>query len=270
MSGRRAKKARSAERARPAHLKNAETVRRTAEAVLSVDLSDLRLRNRVPQVVIGLCRAAFAQSAVIATLTANGMSSSASPNRRLFLEAALRLHWLRDLTRDDRRRAVDTMLAKDRKDTNGTLAYLAKVGQEADFDPSEMNEFYLDSSETGAVQEQARKLDAAVKSTEVEPWSIYAMWREETKHAHPSATLAGEYAPTFDDAHLSSGEPDPMDLNLEAHSLVQQLIVMTTGWLLSDEQVPHEIANRITVAYFASSPLQVWPDVTSGEETTSS
>jgi hypothetical protein len=257
MSGRRAKKVRSAERARPTYLKNAETVRRTAEAVLSVDLSSFRLGNRVPQVVVGLCRAAFAQSRTVAVLTANGMSASAAPNRRLFLEAALRLHWLRDLSCDDRRRAVDTMLAKDRKDTNRTLAYLAKVGQQAEFDPTEMNEFILDPAETGAIQEQARKLDAAVKSTDVEAWSIYAMWREETKHAHPSATLAGAYAPTFDDAHLSSGEPDPTDLNLEAHSLVQQLIVTTTESLRDDEQVPHEVAGRITAAYLASSPLQV-------------
>lgn len=253
MSGQRARAKRRAALERPAYLANADAIRRSAEAVLAVDMSDLVLRGRVPQVVVGLCRAAFAQSKVIAALTASGMASSAAPNRRLVLETAIRLHWLSDLSREDRRRAVDAMLAKDRKDTNSTLAYLSKVGHEADFDPTMMNEFDLDAPETGSVQEQARKLDAAVRSTSVEAWSIYAMWREESKYAHASGTLAGKYAPTFDDAHMNSGEPDPMDPGLEAHPLIQELIVMTTGRLLADEGESEEVAGRLAAAFIAAT-----------------
>lgn len=253
MSRSRAKRERQAQRERPAYLVNSDRIYRSAEVVLAVDMSDLVLRNRIPQVVVGLCRAAFAQSKVVATLTAAGLAPSAAPNRRLFLEAALRLHWLADLSPDERKQAVDSMLAKDRRDTNTTLDYLSRHGHEVEFDATEMNALLLHAPDTGSVQEQARKLDAAVKSTDVEAWSIYSMWREETKHAHPSGTLAGHYAPTLDDAHMGIGEPDPMDPNLEAHLLVQCLIVMTAGRLLADEGATEDVAGRIPAAFFAVS-----------------
>lgn len=261
MSGRRAKRKRQAERNRPTHVKNAELVDRAADAVLAVDLSDIVLNDRVPQVVVGICRAAAAQSKVVAMLTAAGNAASAAPNRRLVLEAAIRLLWLAGLSRDERRQAVDIMLEKDRNDTNSTLGYLSSLGQTVDFDPTEMNEFELIAPTKGTLQEQTRKLDAAVRATEVEPWSLYAMWREETKSAHPSGSLAGQYAPTFDDKHLSSGEPSPMDADLEAHQLIQFLIVMTTRDLLIQDGVSRKIADRIPEAFHANSPTQFeWPE----------
>jgi hypothetical protein len=253
MRGSRAKVERRALRGQPAHIVNAQAVIRSAEAVLAVDLSDVVLRDRVPQMIVGLCRAAAAQSKVVATLTAAGMAASAAPNRRLFLEAAIRLNWLSDLSREDRRRAADIMLAKDRSDTNATLDYLQKLGREVDFDPTEMNAFELDAPTKGSLQDQARKLDAAVRASSSEPWSLYAMWREETKYAHPSGALAGQYAPTFDDAHIGFGEPDPMDPNLEAHRLIQHIIVMTTGRLLADEGFFDQVAGRIPTAFLAVS-----------------
>lgn len=261
MSGSGAKKTRRAKRQRSAHLENATIVRRAAEAILAVDLSDVVLRDRVPQVVVGLCRAAAAQSRVIAVLTAADQSSSAAPNRRLFLEVAIRLIWMSGLSRADRRQAADTMLEKDRKDTNATLDYLKNLGYEVDFDPTEMDEFELDAPTKGALQEQVRKLDAAVRGTASEPWSLYAMWREETKFAHPSGAVAGHYAPTIDNVHLSSGQPDPMDPDLEAHQLTQCLIVVATEKILSDEGFAPDVASRITAALRRHSPLIFeWPD----------
>lgn len=175
---------------------NAAIVQRTARAVLAVDMSDVVLRDFVPPVAVGHCCASAAQSIVVATLTRAGRAS----NRRLVLESAIRLIWLGGLLKADRHTAASVMLESDRKDTNDTLMYLEGQGQEAPFDPAEMNAFELDAPTNGLLQEQVRKLRAAVAGSESEPWSLYAMWREETKYAHPSGALAGQYAPTRPDA----------------------------------------------------------------------
>lgn len=239
------------QRQRPTWLVNAEIVARSADAVLSVDLSDVAFRNRTAQVVVGLCRAAFAQSKAIAILAKAEMLSTAAANRRLVLEIALRLHWLQGLSAEDRHRAVDTMLAKDRQDTTRLLDYLRDAGHETDFDPTEMDAFELNDETKGAIHQQATRLHAAVGSSEITPWSIYSMWLGETPFAHASSNLAGKYAPTFDDVHMSIGEPDPMDPDLEAHRLLQLHIVTMTGSLLTQEGLPGEFAGRLAAAYFA-------------------
>lgn len=238
----------------PDYPENVVIVDRTAAAILDVDMRDLALADRVPQIVVGLCRAAAAQSRVIAALSSVGLSSAAAPNRRLFLEVAIRLIWMASLSREDRRQATDIMLEADRRDTMATLDYLNGLGHEVDFDPSEMNSFELQAPTKGALQEQTRKLAAAVRQGDAEPWALYAMWREETKNSHPSGTIAGQYAPTFDGTHLSSGHPDPMDPDLEAHRLTQVLIVRATEQILSDEGYEPAVASRIVDAFEASCP----------------
>lgn len=178
------------------------------------------------------------------------MLSAAAPNRRLVLEIALRLHWLQGLSAEDRRKAVDTMLAKDRQDTNRLLAYLRDAGHEADFDPTEMDAFELDDETKGATHQQSTRLNSAVDSNEVKPWSIYSMWLGETQFSHASGNLAGKYAPTLDNLYMSSGAPDPMDPDLEAHRLLKLHIVVMTGFLLTDEGMPEEFAGRFTAAFF--------------------
>ncbi|WP_193596380.1 hypothetical protein [Microbacterium sp. YJN-G] len=251
MSGSRAKKQRRTQRERPARIVNADFVARSADAVLAVDLGDVEFRSRTDQVVVGLCRAAFTQSKVIAALAKADMLSAAAPNRRLVLEIALRLHWLQGLSAEDRHKAVDTMLAKDRQDTNRLLAYLRDAGHKADFDPTEMDAFELDDETKGSIHQQSTRLNAAVDSNEVKPWSIYSMWLGETQFSHASGNLAGKYAPTLDNLHMSSGVPEPMDPDLEAHRLLQLHIVMMTGYLLTDEGLPEEFAGRIAAAFFA-------------------
>lgn len=261
MSGKKSKAKRQPSRATAPRLVNAAIVQRTARAVLAVDMSDVVLRDFVPQVVVGLCRAAAAQSLVLATLTRAGQASSAAPNRRLVLESAIRLLWLSGLSKADRHTATSVMLDMDRKETNDTLAYLEKQGQSLPFDPTEMNQFELDAPAQGLLQEQTRKLRAAVLGSESEPWSIYAMWREETKYAHPSGALAGQYAPTHDNSHLQSGQPEPMDPHLEAHQLLQCLIVAATQQILRDEGLAPEVASRITNAFRAQSQSEFeWPE----------
>jgi hypothetical protein len=142
------------------------------------------------------------------------------------------------------------MLAKDRADTNKMLDYLRDAGHEVDFDPAEMDAFELDAVEKGAIHQQATRLRAAADSSDIQPWSVYSMWMGETQFAHASGALAGKYAPTRDNLHLSHGTPDPMDPDLEAHRVLQVLIVMTTCRILRDEGFPEENANRLAVAFF--------------------
>jgi hypothetical protein len=250
MSGSQAKKKRQSGNVPTLRVLNADSVARSARAVLRVDLDDHQFRNRVAQVAVGLCRAAFAQSSVVATLAKADLLSAAAPNRRLVLEIALRLHWLEGLSQEDRRLAVDTMLAKDRADTTKMLDYLRDAGHESDFDPTEMDAFELSDAAKGAIHQQVTRLRAAADSSEVQPWSIFTMWLAETQFAHASGALAGKYAPTHDDLHMSSGVPDPTDPDLEAHRVIQAHIVMTTSRILRDEGFPEETANRITAAFF--------------------
>lgn len=261
MSGKRSKAKPHPRRSTSPHLVNAAIVQQTALAVLAVDMSDVVLRDFVPQVAVGLCRAAAAQSIALATLTRAGQASSAAPNRRLVLEAAIRLIWLSGLSQADRHTAASVMLDADRKDSNDTLAYLEGKGQEAPFDPTEMNAFELNAPTKGTLQEQVRKLRAAVVGSESEPWSLYAMWRQETAYAHPSGALAGQYAPTHDNSHLGSGWPDQMDPDLEAHQLIQCLIVAATQQILKDEGLAPDVASRLTTAFRAQSPFTFeWPE----------
>lgn len=255
MGGSGAKKRRKALRARPALAANAELVARSADAVLTVQLHDFAVRSRTAQVVVGLCRAAFAQSKVIALIASADMLAAAAPNRRLVLEVALRLHWLNGLPRPERLKAVDTMLEKDRQDTNRILAHLRDASHVPDFDPTEMNAFVLDNETRGPIHQQATRLKSAVDASEVKPWSTFAMWLEETQFAHASGNLAGSYAPMHDEGHMIAGKPDPMDESLEAHRLIQIQIVTTTGHLLISEGLPEAQAGRIAAAFFSIRPI---------------
>ncbi|MGV8857477.1 hypothetical protein [Rhodoglobus sp.] len=252
MSGRTSKHKRQVARLRPERIINAEIIGRSADAVLSARIDDVPLSNRTTQVVVGLCRAAFAQDKVLAMLAEADQLSAGAPNRRLVLEVALRLHWLQGVPPSDRGIAVDTMLEKDRQDTNRLLDYLRDAGQEIDFDAAEMNTFVLENATKGKIHQEVTRLSAAVSSGEVKAWSTYSMWLAETPFSHASANLAGKYAPSDDNRRMSRGVPDPADEDLKAHRLIQLQIIMATGFLLSDEDVPDEFAGRFAKAFFAA------------------
>ncbi|HBX76450.1 MAG TPA: hypothetical protein DEG43_02280 [Acidimicrobiaceae bacterium] len=251
MSGRRAKQKRRIEKISDSSIAGACLIERSADAVLAVGFDDLALKDRIPQFAIGLCRAAFTQSKAIVMLASGGQLAAAAPNRRLFFEAALRLHWLASLPKEERIQATDTILDKERRDTANTISYLRDLGHDVDFNLEEMEAVLLDAPKKGTLQEQARKLDAAVKAADNQAWSIYATWREESKFSHASGTLAGSYAPTLNQVTIGHGEPAPMDPELEAHQLTQHLIVAMTAQLLEDAGLGPDIAQRIPLAFYS-------------------
>lgn len=73
---------------------------------------------------------------------------------------------------------------------------------------AEMDAFELDDEAKGAIHQQSTRLNAAVDSSEVTPWSTYSMWLGETQFSHASGNLAGKHAPTLDNLHMSSGVPE--------------------------------------------------------------
>lgn len=243
----RAKKAEAAEQ-----LQFAKQLCENADRVLAVKLDDLVLPDcRVPQVVVGLCRAAFAQCKVIALLANENLLFETAPNRRLFIESVIRLCWIRSVPVEDRNSAVDSMLSQDRDALKSTLSYLDTNNFHIDFDPTEMFDFPLTDSKKGPLQEQAKKLRQAVNASKLDIAALYAMWRDTTMYSHASGALAGTYAPTFDQIHLSLGKPEITNSNLKIYVYLQLLAVSITSDLLLSQDVDQDLANRFQFAFFS-------------------
>lgn len=249
MSQKRAKAARRAMRERPAHIVNAEWVRRSAEAVLAVDLSKVPV-TRVTQFIVGWFRAAFHQSVVIADLTTREMAPAAAPNRRLFAELGVRIHWLHDLAREDRPGAVDAMLDWERKNTEKTFKHMQDMGWDSDVDFTEMREFVLNTIENGEIRNEAEKFAAAAHATKVKNAGLFRAWREESSYAHATGYLAGSYAPA-DGTPWESAVPPVADSDLEAHRFTQVFIVTLVYWMLVEEGAEKAVAERIIDAFFS-------------------
>lgn len=223
-----------------------------ADRVLAVQMDDLTLpESRVPQVIVGLCRAAFAQCKVISLLTRENLFFESAPNRRLFIESVIRLCWLHDMPVDKRPSAVDSMLSKDRQDLNSTVSYLTDHNFHIDFDPTEMMNFPLFAPEKGTLQEQAKKLKQAVTASKLDLSSFYTMWRDATPYSHASGFLAGAYASTLDNVHMHSNMPTVTNADLKVYVLIQLLTATITSEILRSENIDKEIANRIQNAYFS-------------------
>lgn len=247
MSGRKAKARRRTQHELPLHLVNADYVKRSADAVLGVDPSTVPLTT-VSQFAVGWMRAAFEQSRVIADLTASGMAQRAAPNRRLFWELALRLLWLSDIPHSDRAGVADTMLALGRSTETTTNKHMQDMGLESDIDVAEMEKVVLSETDDARLRQQAKNLTAAAKSTSTNSAAIYRLWREDSTWAHATGFLAGHYAPAGDQT-IRDGLPPAVDGDLEAHRLVTSLIVLTAGYLLTEEGVPSDIATAPFVAF---------------------
>ncbi|MDK1359645.1 hypothetical protein QNO00_05115 [Arthrobacter sp. zg-Y1219] len=248
MSGRRSNKQRQATRERPAHLVSADIVLRSADAVLSVDLSEVPL-SHVNQFAVGWMRAAFEQSRVIAKLTKMGMGHSAAPNRRAFWELAVRLLWFADMAQSEREKAADTMLDQGRSTEKTTHNHMQAMGVPSNIDIAAMEEFVLAPSKEKAMQQQAKDLTAAVNAMEQNLGAIYRLWREDSTWTHASGFLAGRYAPAESDDKIGVGAPPAVDRDLEAHRIASMAIVVSAGYILAEEGVPSDLASAAAVAF---------------------
>lgn len=249
VSEKKAKQSRRALRERPIPIVNADYARRSADAVLSVDLSEVPL-TRVTQFIVGWFRSAFDQSRVIADLVSRGMASSGGPNRRLFAELAIRLHWLNDLAPADRQGAVDAMLDWERTNTEKTFKHLREMGWEDDVDLTEMKDFILDVTVDNKIRDQATKFAAAAHATEVKNTGLFHVWRDESSYAHATGYLASSHAPAGYD-QLGRGAPPVVAADLEAHRLVQLFIVTMTCRLLVEEGADRSVATNVMDAFFS-------------------
>ncbi|QOI62659.1 hypothetical protein IG195_13995 [Arthrobacter sp. TES] len=249
MRGRRSKKRRRAQHARPAYLVNADFALRSADAVLAVDLSEVPL-SRVNQFAVGWMRAAFEQSRVIAMLTKGEMGHATAPNRRAFWELAVRLLWFAGIARSEREKAADAMLAHGRSTEKTTHTHMQSMGITSDIDIAAMEEFVLDASNEKAMREQVKNLTEAVMATEQNLGVIYRLWREDSTWAHATAFLAGRYAPADGDVTMGVGKPPHIDRDLEAHRLATMAIVISAGCILADEGVPSGLASAATLAFY--------------------
>jgi hypothetical protein len=249
MSGSRAKDDRRRARQRPLYLINADYVRRSADAVLAVDLSEVP-PSHVNQFAVGWMRAAFEQSRIIGNLTNSGHGHAAAPNRRMFWELALRLLWLGDMPQERRDSAVDTMLADSRAIESATDTHMRDMGLDYLVGLGTLDEFEHHPTADPKLREQAKKLTAAVHGTDLNTGVVYRLWREDSTWAHATGYVAGMYAPE-NGTLMGTGVPPSIDRDLEAHRLAAAAIVVTTGFILNGEGVRSDLAAAASAAYFS-------------------
>ena len=227
---------------------NAQYAKQSAERVLAVDLSKVPL-SRTNQFIVGWLRACFEQSLVIATLTKANMAPAAAPNRRMFAEIALRLHWLHDLAPVDRAGAIDAMLEQEREQTVKTFQHMRDMGWESTVDFTDMNAFVLNETKNKRIKDQARKFAAAAHSTDVKNAGLFRAWREESSYAHATGYLAGAYAPANEN-RLGTGTPPVVDTDLESHRLVTLFVVTLAHRLLIENDTAEPVAMSLVNAFF--------------------
>lgn len=234
-------------RERPARVLNAEFAIASAQRVLALNFSDVPV-SRTTQFVIGWLRNVFEQSRTIAVLSQAGLSHTAAPSRRAFVETAVRLQWLHDLPQADRAGALDAMLDHEMELTSKAFDHIREMGYDSSVDLSDMENLILDAA-TGRVKDQARRFLAAAQSTQGQSVGLFYAWREETQYAHASGAVAASYAPHVD-GKMGNGKPPVADPELESHSYVGALVVFLVSRLLLDEGVPDDLAYSPTFAFF--------------------
>lgn len=83
-----------------------------ADAILDMPIDDIKSTSPVPCTVVGLCRAAFAQSKVIALMAKADMLHATTPNRRLLVESVMLLEYLKSLTSADQIKASHVLISE--------------------------------------------------------------------------------------------------------------------------------------------------------------
>lgn len=231
MSGRRAKAERRVTRLTPLQEQAARIIA-TADRMLALDLSYIPAAFD-SQFIIGWMRAAYEQSKVIATLTAQGLAHAAAPNRRAFVEIAFRLLWLRTLDVEQRGQVLEGFVAREKNLTTGFYDTLKEMGYEHDVDLAAMDEVVANMLEDKELRQQVKAVTDAAKAAPV-TLGLFAAWREETQYTHATGHLAVAYAPKTDDHRVGRDVPPTQHGGLETHHMVTFLVGTLVAELLED------------------------------------
>lgn len=212
--------------------KHAARIIATADRMLALDLSFIPA-SYDSQFIIGWMRAAYEQSKVIATLTAQGLVHAAAPNRRAFVEIAFRLLWLRTLDAEQRGPAVEAIVANEKRLTKNFFKTAKAMGYEYEFDLSAMDGVVAEMTADKSLNEQVQVLTKAAKATPI-TLGLFSAWREETQYTHATGHLAVAYAPKTDDDRVGRDKPPTQHGDLDTHHMVTFLVGTLVAELLKD------------------------------------
>lgn len=245
MSGRRAKAERRAARLTPLQEQAARIIA-TADRMLALDLSYIPAAYD-SQFIIGWMRAAYEQSKVIATLTAQGLAHAAAPNRRAFMEIAFRLLWLRTLDVEKRGPVLEGFIVREKNLTTGFYDTLKEMGYEYEFDLSEMDEVVADMLEDKELRQQVKAVTDAAKAAPI-TLGLFSAWREETQYTHATGHLAVAYAPKTENDRVGRDEPPIQHGDLDTHHMVTFLVGTLVADLLKDAGLSQKAVEPILFA----------------------
>lgn len=245
MSGRRAKAERRAAALSPVQEQAARIIS-TADRMLALDLSYIPAAYD-SQFIIGWMRAAYEQSKVIATLTAQGLAHAAAPNRRAFVEIAFRLLWLRTLDVEQRGPVLEGFVVREKNLTTGFYDTLKEMGYEHDIDLSAVDEVVAEMLEDKDLRQQVKAVTDAAKAAPI-TLGLFTAWREETQYTHATGHLAVAYAPKTDDDRVGQDVPPTQHGNLDTHHMLTLLVGTLVAELLKEAGLPPKAVEPILFA----------------------
>ncbi len=212
-----------------------------ADSVMAVPMNDLQTEITVAKTIVGICRAAFSQSKVVALLSQKGMLHAASPNQRLLFECYLRLQWLSSIESAERPEAIKNLNNKDHADLEKTWKFFADRG--TDLSPDEAIKNKACPAEKAKIPRQVTDLRNAVETMDThDSNSYYVSWRLATKLSHPTSILACAYGPSENNLHWIEPETSLSDLGICWKTQIN--ITLTVASILIDEGNDPEIAWR--------------------------
>lgn len=219
----------------------ADLMIRDADAILDMPLDDIESTSMVPCAVVGLCRAAFAQSKVIALMAKTGMLHATAPNQRLLWELISRLAWLASYDSGDREQAVKIMSLENIEEFNKAFDFIKQEGIPLQFDKIEIEfpEFY----KKGTIQHAEKTMrEYATAPHGPLPSLQYLTWRTLTQISHATRALAYSYVEENDQHKLVPKEPEISNQELLPYWGLQFRTAVTTSQILIAEGCNAEIS----------------------------
>lgn len=222
---------------------NRHVILRIAEEVATTDVDQIPV-TRVTQAALGWMKAALHQAQIIATLASTDLSYGCGPNRRLFVELALRLQWLDSLEPTKRSAAIDAMIDHQIDLDKKGADHIRGMGL-ADYQPdTEGRDDLVLNPAQGSLKAQARSFLPAAQSEDGQGFGLYTAWHSETQYSHATVLLAAAYTPSSG----GSSRPPITDVSLDTHLLAVAHVVVAAHDLLVTEGVSAAKAQALITA----------------------